>query len=153
MKKFKTAEELGLSEKHYCALVKTIDALANNKIRHISISKIDQYSDAAVGKEPGRFNMNHWQSGFRGCDTVCCIGGTAELIGGLEIYSIGTLASDLEAEGKNGLHNLFYPPHKEIDEEDWDKIKPKHAVRAISNYLTYGDPRWTEVMGPVLGRA
>ena len=137
-KTFKTAEQLGLEEKHYCALVKTLVELESGRIEHLR----DPSLDSGDGRSKvSRFNMGVWRSAtYDGCGTVCCIGGSAEIIGRLPMYSM----LHLEATGSNGLHELFYP--YETGSDDWGCITPKQATRALRNYLTYGEPRWKKAM-------
>lgn len=143
-KKFKTARELGLKNKHYCALVKALDALQNGCIRHVKAPGflVGDGSDTKVD----RFNMNFWRT-EASCGTVACIGGTAEVVAGLPMFSLSSVAEDMG--GDSGLYHLFYPHELDRGEwnaDSWDKITTKHAIKALQNYLTSGDPKWTEVM-------
>jgi len=141
-KKLKTAKELGLQDEHYCALVKALDALQKGTIRHVRNPRCI-HGDGS-GLKVDRFNMSYWRTEAN-CGTVGCIGGTAEVVGGLEMWSLGNAASDMG--DSSGLYNLFYPHELDTpDDDDWDKITPKHAVKALKNYLTSGEPRWLEVM-------
>jgi len=142
-KKFKTAEQLGLRKDHYCALVKALDSLQKGTIRHVRNPKHLMGDGSTVKVD--RFNMSYWRT-EAACGTVGCIGGTAEVVGGLKMWSLSECAGAMG--DTSGLYNLFYP--HELDtpdgDDDWGKITPKHAVKALQNYLTSGKPKWLEVM-------
>lgn len=132
---FKTPRQLGLKRRQFCALVKTLDALENDRIRHIK-----NIYDLPYGPEtdqPSGFNMNSWNVSCS-CGSVCCIGGSAELLGNLDKNEL----SDLAEEEHTPLYDLFFPHGP----WDWNTIKPRQAARALRNYLTYGGPRWCEAM-------
>jgi hypothetical protein len=80
--------------------------------------------------------MQEWKAGYR-CGTVACLGGTAELLGGIsftdEVYGLND-GDDIE--------ELFHPSI-----EDWDIITEKDGAKALRNYLTTGNANWKEVMG------
>jgi hypothetical protein len=137
--KLKTAKELGLPEEHYCALVKTLDALENNKIRHVTRMQLANWPFESVTKIrtfDKMFSMRAWKSGYA-CGTVACIGGTAELLGGVDMED--------GAVGGDELNDLFYP---DGCEGAWDAT-PKQAAKALRNYLMTGEARWEEAMKPV----
>lgn len=144
-KKFKTAKSLGLAEEHYCALVKALVELESGRIKH--------GPDASVGPGFGggkvtSFNMGIWRSAtqVRGtvCGTVCCIGGTAEVVSGLAMFTLSNVAEDRGE--KSGLHRLFYPYELDDVIDDWDQITLPQATRALRNYLTTGKPKWREAV-------
>ena len=142
-KTFKTAEQLGLEEKHYCALVKALVELESGRIKHLpdpdTRAPLDYDAETV-----SRFNMNIWRSSNSTCGTICCIGGTAELVGGLRTLTLSDLADSRARAGNPGLHDLFYPYETGLDE--WDSITPKQATRALRNYLTCGQPKWKKAM-------
>ena len=142
-KTFKTAEQLGLKKKHYCALVKTLVELESGRIKHLpnpsTRTGYDHDSETV-----GRFNMSFWCSSNSTCGTICCIGGTAEIVGGLPMLALSDLADSRAKLGNSGLHNLFYPYEAGLDM--WDDITPKQACRALRNYLTCGRPKWKKAM-------
>lgn len=124
---FKTANELGLQKEHYDALVKTLVMLETDKLKH---------SDDSDPSAEIVFNMNNWnmrnQELSDGCQTVACIGGSAELIGGL---ARGTLRH--VAEDRPALTALFFP-----DLPSWWSITTEQAAAALRSYLTTGWPQW-----------
>jgi hypothetical protein len=124
---FKTAEELGLPEKQVEALKKTLVLLETGKLIHQKIN--DLFTLDERGEYTGHFNMQTWNKAI-GCGTVCCIGGTAELIGGVEF--LGT---------PDALYALFYP-----ETADYQDITPSQAATALRSYLTTGKANWKEVL-------
>lgn len=122
---FKTAKDLEITEAQKEALMKTLVLLETEQVEHISkfINDIDH--------EPtycGKFNMRYWNA-EASCGTVCCIGGTAELIGNVSFYPNVPVA----------LEELFQPP---MGPAIWRTITPAEAAIALRSYLTTGAARW-----------
>jgi hypothetical protein len=132
MQNFKSAADLGISEPQKEALMKTLVLLETGKLQHIPDRDGFDMDFHATAAFSGKFNMNSWKHTYAKCGTVCCIGGTAELIGGV----------DFEDTTKYGteLYNLLYP--NAGDELDWDNITIAQAAMALRSYLTTGDARW-----------
>lgn len=133
---FKPAAELKLTDLQKEALIKTLVLLETKKLKHA-------YPDRSVS-EPvgftGHFNMGWWEL-LAACGTICCIGGTAELIGDLKPDEL-----DKATYYNPALKNLFYPfyPGKgglRISVE-MQHITPDQAATALRSYLTTGDARW-----------
>lgn len=129
---FKTAADLGIKERQHAALRLTLNALEREELKH---------APAAIFHDPtspftGHFNMNCWHASSQ-CGTVCCIGGTAELLGGLKVNSLTITAS-----GNSALHRLFYP----LGHKGWDRITPSQAASALRSFLTTGDANWAEAL-------
>ena len=133
-KVYKTATELGLTEPEYCALVKVRAALADGSITD------------------NQFNMSDWwEPGEKQCDSIGCIGGWANTFGRADHINmdytycrINARSAEERREPESNPEELFYPPYR-----DWNKIKPRHAIKAIDNFLMTGEPKWQEVMEQV----
>jgi hypothetical protein len=130
MQNFKSAADLKLTEAQKDALVKTLVLFETGKIQHRhNTERVD-----SIDKDPtfcGYFNMQHWQAAHP-CGTVACIGGTAELIGGV----------DLESQNNEGLFRLFHPYSVLSKIASWDEITTIQAATALRSYLTTGDAHW-----------
>ncbi len=124
---FKTAKELLINDRQLEALKKTLVLLETGKIKHDS--KVDAFT-------PLSFNMANWNL-LTPCGTVCCIGGTAELVGDL------TLEDNFECASCNNksLEDLFYPEN--IGGYTYDDITIEQAAHALRSYLTTGTPDWS----------
>lgn len=132
---FLSAERLGLEQKHFDALVMTLHAMERGALVHKPVAAWDT---AAVDRSKfnGLFNMAVWESGTR-CGTVCCIGGSAEILAGLSSCQL-LLAADRNKK----LEQLFYPNSVERNLCD---ITVDQARDALANYLTTGDANWRAV--------
>jgi hypothetical protein len=126
---FLPAAQLGLAEKERDALIKTLLLMEAGKMVHVRSSVQEKARD---GEYP--FRMATWRE-QRDCGTVCCIGGTAELIEGLPEASLAGKAHYMALTGSVQLYNLFYrwgggsPP-------------PAKAAKVLRGYLTTGKTRW-----------
>ena len=134
----KTADQLGISEQWRCALIKTLAAMQEGRLFHVSTQNIagKVKPDTPASQEAnfgGGFNMGLWRVGTHHCGTIACIGGTAEMLGNCQITG-NTLPKNLD--------NLFCP--SEIT--DWNRITPQQATRALSNYLETGSANWHKAM-------
>lgn len=129
---FKPASDLDLSEPQLSALIKTLVLLETGKLKHVPDAEGSEWPTAPLGFT-GHFNMDQWCLEHR-CGTVACIGGTAELVGRLEVSEF-----DTKAHRNRPLHNLFYPS---TVEGNWGAITPAQAAIALRSYLTTGDSRW-----------
>jgi hypothetical protein len=138
MQNFKSAADLEITEQQKDALAKTLVLLETAKLEHIPDRNDLDVDFDAEAEFSGKFNMNSWSHTYKKCGTVCCIGGTAELIGGV----------DFEDATKHGtpLYNLFYPDAG--DDLDWDRITIAQAAAALRSYLTTGDARWDLALAP-----
>jgi hypothetical protein len=124
---FKSAADLGISEKQKEALCKTLVLLETGKLKHAPMGSSTEHRSFS-----GQFNMNQWQARNE-CGTIACIGGTAEMIGDVSFQ---------DHYEKRSLHELFYPDRKKIDGCRWKDITPSQAATALRSYLTTGDARW-----------
>lgn len=126
---FKSAAELRITQMQHKALMKTLVLLETGKLTHHKVTGIESGNP---DKFTGHFNMMFWNMKMN-CGTVCCIGGTAELVGKTS-FNKGPNPSNLE--------DLFCP----YDINDWDLITTAHAAQALRNYLTIGNAQWKKVM-------
>jgi hypothetical protein len=122
---FKSAADLGITEPQRDALMKTLVLLEAGKLTHVKDTMIFRPRSVARGFT-GHFNMIWWGNEHP-CGTVACIGGTAELVGGVT-FDLTTSALD----------RLFWPP----THSDWGGITPAQAATALRSYLTTGDAKW-----------
>ena len=126
--KFKTAAELGLSEAQRCGLVKALAFMEAGKLSHAPKSYKNLTEDAPF---TGHFNMGNWRV-MSECGTICCIGGTAELLGNCNLRTGG---------GTMELTRLFYPPPNGVGAEGWGAT-PRQAAVALRGYLETGHTNW-----------
>lgn len=132
MQNFKAAADLGITEPQKDALVKTLVLLETGGIVHAAQPPFGDLNTETTPAFSGKFNMDNWSLTFDGCGTIACIGGTAELIGGVDF---GSDHDDLP----KGLYGLFYPVSAG---RDWEEITTAQAATALRSYLSTGDARW-----------
>jgi hypothetical protein len=130
---FQSAADLGITEPQKEALMKTLVLLETGKLSHAPIG--DGYYPE-TGPFTGQFNMVHWNSSVHNCGTVACIGGTAELVGGVSFEKFGSHKNPQ-------LYRLFMP---DVPEMQWNFITPEQAATALRSYLTTGDAKWHEAV-------
>lgn len=136
MQNFKTAVQLGLTELQLDALKKTLVLFETGRITHLP-QKTGTLPNVAVKRE-FLFYMTWWKQ-EQDCGTVCCIGGTAELVGNLELYELRHLS-----DRRPALCQLFFPDSD--DPDFWSSITPEHAATALRTYLTEGAVDWHEIV-------
>jgi hypothetical protein len=130
---FKSAAELDISERQKDALVKTLTLLETGKLVHVP--NIPRKTIPDYGDFTGHFNMGYWREHGETCGTVCCIAGTAELVGQVSFE---------DWMDKPYLSELFGPA--QIISE-WEKISVSQAATALRSYLTTGNANWPLVLG------
>ena len=122
---FRSADDLEITGRQHDALRKTLVLLETGKLTHVAPG----HARADRGCFTGHFNMREWNStGESG--TICCIGGTAELIGNVKF--------DPERLPE-GLDELFFPNMARVEE-----ITTSQAASALRSYLTSGAPGWRD---------
>lgn len=133
----RTAKELGITELQHKSLCLTLSYLETGKVKYFDYDE-EMTSDLPSEKYnfSGLFNMSVWKANTD-CGTVGCIAGTAEMLGGCRFNM-------LNGVDKPDLELLFYPHH--ISHRYWDEITVEYAARALRNYLTYGHPKWDEIV-------
>lgn len=125
---FMSAKDLGLDEAQKEALVTVLGMMERGEIKHKESIKINYLSGQVFS---GQFNMRHWNITDE-CGTVCCIGGTAELVGDVKLLE--TVASN------DRLYNLCFGV------PDMEAVTVEQAARALRNYLTTGRPKWKKIL-------
>lgn len=136
---FKTAKQLNITDQEYEALQKTLVWFETGKIVHVSNAwdryYSTDYSDLSTPlKVPVQFNLSVWYANVdHKCNTVACIGGTAEAIGNVRFD---------DYEQNRRLKSLFNPTIY----NDFDSITVEQASQALRNLLTTGWPRWRQVL-------
>jgi hypothetical protein len=80
--------------------------------------------------------MRVW--GGPGCGSVCCIGGSAEVLGGLKRGSLS------DASHRSDLHQVF-SPYRE-GSRAWMST-PTQAARVLRHFLNTGTADWSKVEG------
>lgn len=129
MQNFKSAADLGITEPQLSALQKTLVLLETGKVQHADFDGRGSDGYREDGPFTGHFNMGRWRA-VQECGTVCCIAGTAELVGNVE-FSTAT---------GGALGDLFWA-HR-MDASGLAAITPAQAATALRSYLTTGDARW-----------
>jgi len=125
---FKSAEELGLTQKEWEALIKTLALMENDAIQHVRY--LAGYQPTPENKNKIVFNMSVWRMPTH-CGTAMCIGGSAEYFGGL---GPDTLAA--KSQENKALYDLFYPPFEHLG--DYDTATTQQGAKALRYYLTTG---------------
>ena len=135
MQNFMSAADLGLTEQQKEALMKTLVLLETDKLVHVpnhdTLPRPNRFVPTGERQFSGQFNMADWNFAHN-CGTVCCIGGTAEMIGGVS----------LDEDGNDGLYQLFYPQFDGCKGKSYSSITTSEAATALRSYLTTGDARW-----------
>lgn len=133
---FLSAADLGITEPQLSALQKTLVLLEAGKLEYVA--NPDEIADGRFFERRfiGLFNMGHWATPHS-CGTVCCIGGTAELIGDVS-FGRWSFSNNLRLIG------LFAP--QEDENLRWNTIAPAQAATALRSYLTCGDAKWHEAV-------
>lgn len=118
---------LGISAEERQALVKVLGMLERGELKY------DRDMDADM---PNGFNMADFVESGK-CGTVACICGWADLLCKTQLQ-----ITFFENEG---LTELFIPSNFEY-RITRDEITPAQAAIALRNYLTLGEPRWSEAL-------
>lgn len=146
----KSAAELGVTETQHKYLLQVLDMLERGELRHAPV----------VGDVEGQcFNMATYED--RGdCGTVGCIAGWMQVLSGYTCFKSFSFCPQEDAEYlrkyapahrfqraeivSRALHNLFHMGDCEHD--DLETVTPDQAAQAIRNYLSLGEPCWSEVL-------
>jgi len=135
---FKSAKDLGLTQKEWEALITTLTLLDNDAIVHAPSAT----NEELIAYEPRKvthpiFNMSAWRNKYA-CGTAMCIGGSAEFFGKLKMNQLCS-----KAEEDSALTNLFYPYHVG---DNWGRLTTKQAAHALRTYLMTGKDGWKEAV-------
>lgn len=162
--KFKSADELGISEEERDALIKVMYHLYSDDVpltpRATLAVPMEQHIPAFGILRPVEATLGFCMS-FTGqavprehfhCGAVACIGGHVSLLmQGVDVLSNGIvqITPDQARETMNytesasgGLNALFYPPDTDVPARKWGLISAVSAAYATASYLTYGHPEW-----------
>jgi len=129
-----TAKDLALEEKELVALISLLGLLEREELPHVKYHTLNK--DNPINRNTFGFNMAVWSSATD-CGTVCCLGGSAEIIGGFRQKHF-CYTRNVE------LHELFYPPIGGYTR--WKLITTEQAATALRNYLTTGKASWSEII-------
>jgi hypothetical protein len=124
---FLSAQILSITDAQRDALIKTLMLLESGALVHTPTHTPVPAKTKSSEQFTGHFNMAIWNH-TTDCGTICCIGGTAELIGNLRFNIIDRPAA---------LENLFYPRFAPLS-----TITPAQAAVALRSYLTTGNANW-----------
>ena len=138
---FLSAKQLKITPQQRYALILTLALLENGEMQHTTETT---NTSRPRGDTLGQFNMGVWNDSMqrRGrCNTVSCIGGTAEIVMG------GHVCMAPGSPRQPELFDLFY-----LDTVAWrdgyemGQVTVKQVAKALRNYLTTGKARWSTVL-------
>ncbi len=126
-----------LTKKEEAALMTVRDMLDRGLIEHKKLPDNLPYDPRSFFSLTLKrfFNMGTGASP-KECGTVACIGGWTGAMMGMTIDEAGDFVSKYEHRGK--FKDLFFPSR----DLKYEKITPKHAVKAIDSFLETGKPNW-----------
>lgn len=122
---FMSSAALDIIDQEFEGLVKVLGMLERGELRHVPHHK-------PSSKKGNGFRMADWD-----CGSAACIGGWIERITKIRFYS---------GEYSPALEQLYFPEDPGDDENSPYDANTEQAARAVRNFLTYGQPRWREVM-------
>lgn len=131
------------------ALELTYKAMERGEFQYFSLDGVprEAFIDIDVISNPvafkGKFNIGCWRSPVQlesgECETICCIGGAAEILGNLVP---GTLLD--AAERDDELYKLFYPDIEYHSmNAPFDMVSVDMAKRALRSYLDTGKANYS----------
>lgn len=130
---FKTATDLSLTAEELAAHIKVLGMLERGELKHVDdIDNIDK-------NIPNGFNMGY-TGNDDSCGTVGCISGWVRVVMRRPMLECA-LALSASCQTSE-LYDLYFP-----ELWDMDKITTEQAACALRNYLTFGEPRWSEILG------
>lgn len=143
---FLTAEQLGIPEDEYQALLKVLRMLETGELEYISQEEVQAHifgSHLELSKKKRYFNISYWHSSNwsegsmtypkNKCGTVGCIGGWAEAF----------LGKKMSLRNNRAFNDLFFPrgvlgPNKVTGELTADR-----CIKAMRAKLTTGKADWS----------
>ncbi len=130
---FKTAADLKVTEAEFDALKHVLAMLERQELHpEKHRDRNGQYSPT----KPGGFNMNCTYEQNE-CGTIGCIGGWCAVTMGLsDRIEINRYVKVLHS---HSLYDLYWSRCNET-------ITPSQAAIAVRNFLTDGEPRWSEAL-------
>ena len=127
---FKSSEELGLTQAERDALIKTLLMMEAGKMESICTR---EQANSQLPEGSHGFNMAVWNT-THPCGTVACIGGNAELLGGLPLKSLSKKCDILSRGGEDDLRRLFFGFGGDTS--------PRGAAKVLRGYLMTGQTKW-----------
>lgn len=138
----KSLKFLGITLQELGALLGVRELLKARKLVYLPNpqkgAKLKEVNDGAQG-----FNMTGAADCVRSRGHDC---GTAYCIGGAMAFLMKDSPAHYVANVNGKLKPLFYPNFGD-HLHPWANITAKQAVKAIDNFLAYGNPRWDTVVG------
>jgi hypothetical protein len=131
--RFKSAKDLLLNKEQRDALIKTLKLMEAGKVKHVTEKRMDSATEPI--KADYLFNMNEWCN-YYDCGTVACLGGTAELVAGSQIFMETQIFRERGSLNLNEIHNLFY------GFPNYDPTT-KQAAKVLRHYLETGTADWS----------
>jgi hypothetical protein len=139
---FKTAAELGITERVYTGALKVLGMLERGEVEHADHSSLRCLTHAGSSPQrPFRFNMGEWIADTD-CGTVCCIGGAIDMVtGGI-----------MRGTDEEAMWDLLYVTD---NCGVWGEMKAgghinqitvPQAAQALRNFLTTGKPSWRDIL-------
>lgn len=129
---FKSPADLALTDEEFRGLITTLGMMERGELTHVKAPQPIR----SASHFTGHFNMDWWAH-EADCGSVCCIGGTAELVGGFRF----------SRAARDRLGALFYPSRDRPSVTNYATITPTQAARALRSFLITGEPRWAEATG------
>lgn len=133
---FKSAEELGINDRQRDALIKTLELMEAGKVKHVPYCELHKRST----HNGYHFNMELWVRRGLTCGTVACLGGTAELIGGEDLWN-----DTPWNKHKHPLKNLFFGSIYDCGGVSGNTTD-KQAAKALRGYLETGVVDWKKAL-------
>lgn len=131
---FKTPADLKITDADFDALFKVLGMLERGDLTYHDGENVKAWKGHEM---PRHFNMVTWDC-LADCGTVCCIGGTAEYVGGFQKAHFHSSENPQLRDllGIGGSLRLL----------ELRGISVEQASIALRNYLTNGEARWAEAL-------
>jgi hypothetical protein len=123
---FLDPDVLGISATAQAALIKVLGMLERGELH---------YCRRGDDIRPNGFNLANHRVELA-CGTVACIAGWADIAARPRRLNLLRQAAKRAA-----LADLFAPENL-----SWHAVRPEQAACALRNYLTLGEPRWSDVI-------
>lgn len=130
---FKTPADLRITDAEFEALSKTLGMLERGELTHATPENYEVWSATEF---PKFFNMGMYRN-LADCGSVCCIAGTAEIVGNFPIEHFFWASRDNEQLKETFGYAMIGALRP---------ITVQQAAIALRNYLTHGEPRWHEAL-------
>lgn len=124
---FKSANELGITDEELTALIRVLGMFERGEVKR---------ARAHTPAIPNGFNMSSLSHTDR-CNTVACIKGWAQIVGGEHLFS------SYPSTKNDALYTGLFLYSKRIR---FRINEPAQAATALRSYLTTGDAKWHEAI-------